>query len=132
MHTASRNDRLDVIRLLLESPTDIGIQNENPGTPPLALASYNGQLDVSRSPIWRGANSISSLSDDAAWTPSDWAARYGRLDMRLLLDRDKGAAVDMQREIPWTWTPLHPALADGTSNSKKVKGRTPLRPHAVA
>jgi ankyrin repeat protein len=135
LHVAAREPFVKVVKLLLDSGIDVNIVNTSNGSTPLHVAAEkNGNLEVIKLLLARGANT--NQVDRARNTPLYIAAKYGHLKVVELL-LDNGAKPNIANKNGYT--PLHIAAEHGhlkvvqwlldrgaKPNTAKRDGTTPL------
>ena len=90
--SASSEGKLDTIKQLLETGTEVDMQDGD-GVSALMLACQNGHKEAAKLLLERGAQV--DLRDNYGWSSLMWASNEGQTEVvKLLLER--GAQVDLQ------------------------------------
>jgi len=102
LHWAAREDRGEIVALLIEAKADVNAQDRT-GKGPLTLAAEMGRVDATKRLLDAGASF--TARDQIGGTPLTWACGLGNAEtVKLLLD--KGAdvtVVDVNGLTPLIW-----------------------------
>ncbi|XP_058459318.1 uncharacterized protein LOC131435441 [Malaya genurostris] len=134
LHAAAELGHLELVKILLESKSDVNATNDK-NWMPLHAASLNGHTEVVKMLIQHGADVNCKILDGC--TPLHYAVETGRLEITKQL-LEHGAYVD-PKDKTFNNTPLHYAAKDGYKsivdvlltnradvNAVTVDGTTPL------